>query len=392
MKSLRIYLIAGAVILAIYLTAQFNRPKAVDWTETLSSKSKIPFGTYILSKQLTDVFPGAKVTTYRQPVYNVIAEDSIANTSYIIICPGIQLSKTDYTQLKKYVEKGNDVFIAADYFSGPISKNLHVETKQIFKSFDSFAGVNFLSPYLKTRKGVQIDKDIATTFFSEIDTAHATILSQNSDGKANFVKYTFGKGNLYLCSNPKFFGNYSMLKKYAAEYAAKMLSFVKNTKNIALDEYYTQGDLGEESPMRLFLGNPSLQWAYYIALFSLLLFVLYDIKRRQRIIPVIEPLKNSSLEFVNVVGRVYYEKRNNANIAQKKVLYFLTWLRDEHQVKTNKLDEEFTEKIIGKLGISRNAANDLVNYISYISVQEQVTDNELIELNKLIQQIYNQAR
>ncbi len=390
MKSLRIYLVAGAVILAIYLTAQFNRPKAVDWTETLSSKGKIPFGTYILSKQLTDIFHGAKVTTYRQPVYNVIAEDSIANTSYIIICPGIQLSKTGYNQLKKYVEKGNDVFIAADYFGGPLSKNLHVE-KQIFKSFDSFVRVNFLSPHLKTPKDVRIDKDVAATYFSKIDTANAVVLSQNSDGKANFVKYTIGKGNLYLCSTPKFFGNYSMLNKDAAEYAAKMLSFVKNTKNIALDEYYTQGDLGEESPMRLFLGNPSLQWAYYIALFSLLLFVLYDIKRRQRIIPVIEPLKNSSLEFVNVVGRVYYEKRNNANIAQKKVLYFLTWLRDEHQVKTNKLDEEFTEKIIGKLGISRNAANDLVNYISYISVQEHVTDTELIELNKLIEQIYNQA-
>ena len=105
MKSLKIYLIAGAVILVIYLTAQFNRPKAVDWTETLSSKSKIPFGTYILSKQLTDVFPGAKITTYRQPVYNVIAEDSIANTSYIIVCPGIQLAKPDYESAEKICRK-----------------------------------------------------------------------------------------------------------------------------------------------------------------------------------------------------------------------------------------------------------------------------------------------
>ncbi|MEO6632641.1 MAG: DUF4350 domain-containing protein, partial [Mucilaginibacter sp.] len=72
MKSLKVYLVAGAVILIIYLTAQFNRPKAVDWRETLNSKDKIPFGTYILSKRLPDIFPGVHITTYRQPIYNVI--------------------------------------------------------------------------------------------------------------------------------------------------------------------------------------------------------------------------------------------------------------------------------------------------------------------------------
>jgi hypothetical protein len=391
MKSLKVYLAAAAVILILYITAQFNRPKAVDWHETLRGKDKIPFGTYILSKQLTDIFPGAHITTYHQPVYNVIAEDSIANTPYIIICPGIALSKTDYNQLVKYVKAGNDVFIAADYFSGPFEKDLHIETKNNVKLFNAFSKVNFLSPHLKTAKDIRIDKGVANTFFSKFDTLRAVVLSQDEDGEANFLRYTLGKGNLYLCANPEFFSNYSLLNHGADIYAATALSFIKPAKQIALDEYYTQGDLGENSPMRLFLSNPALQWAYYIALFSLLAFVLYEIKRRQRIIPVIEPLKNTSLEFVNVVGRVYYEKRDNANLAQKKVLYFLTWLRDEYQVKTNKLDDEFTEKIVGKLGISLQVANDLVNYIKYISVQQHVTDRELIELNKLIEQIYNQA-
>ncbi|MEO6979679.1 MAG: DUF4350 domain-containing protein, partial [Mucilaginibacter sp.] len=332
------------------------------------------------------------ITTYRQPIYNVIAEDSITNTPYIIICSGISPSKTDYNQLAKYVKAGNDVFIAAGYFGDVFEKNLGVETKNNLKLFNTFSKVNFLSHHLKTPKDIRIDKAVANTFFSKFDTLRAVVLSQDGNGEANFLRYTLGKGNLYLCANPQFFGNYSLLNHEADIYAATALSFIKPAKQIALDEYYTQGDLGEDSPMRLFLSNPALQWAYYIALFSLLAFVLYEIKRRQRIIPVIQPLKNSSLEFVNVVGRVYYEKRDNANLAQKKVLYFLTWLRDEYQVKTNKFDDEFTEKIIGKLGISRAAANDLVNYIKYISVQHHVTDRELIELNKLIEQIYNQAR
>jgi hypothetical protein len=196
---------------------------------------------------------------------------------------------------------------------------------------------------------------------------------------------------LYLCANPKFFSNYSLLKPDGAAYAATALSYIKSTKQIILDEYYTQGDIGDDTPMRLFLSNPALQWAYYIALFSLLIFVLYEIKRRQRIIPVIEPLSNSTLDFVTVVGHVYYEKRDNADIAQKKILYLLTYLRDEHQIKTAVADEEFKERIAGKLGLEPAFANELVNYLRYISVQQKVNDRELIELNKLIEKFYKQA-
>lgn len=392
MKSLKTYLIAGGVILTIYIVAQFNRPKAVNWAETLSSKDKIPFGTYILNDRLNDIFPGAAITRYRQPIYNVIVDDSLANSAYLIICPDIEPSKTEYNHVINYVKKGNDVFIAAADFGDVFEKKLSVATQSHSSLFSTFTSVDYCSPALNPKKPISIDKNIADTYFSKFDTLHAVVISQNQEKKANFIKYTYGNGNLYLCANPKFFSNYSLLNAGGRIYAEIALSFLKNPKKLAVDEYYTQGDVGEDSPMRVFLSNPLLQWAYYITLFSLLVFVLYEIKRRQRIIPVIEPLKNSSLEFVNVVGGLYYERRNSANIAQKKILYFLTWLRDEHQVKTNKLDDEFTEKIIGKFNLERSFARDFVRFINYLNVQDRVSDQELIELNKQIEKFYNQAR
>jgi len=392
MKSLKTYLIAGGIILIIYIVAQFNRPKAVDWNETLSSKDKAPFGTYILNDRLNDIFPGAAITRYRQPVYNVIVDDSLANSTYVVICSDIDLSKTDYNHLLTYIKKGNDVFIAAADFGNMFEKKLSVTTKRYSRLFKTFTDVNFSSPSLNPQEPISIDKNIADNYFSKFDTLHAVVLSENESEKANFIRYTYGNGNLYLCANPRFFSNYSLLNGSGRIYAENALSYLKNTKHLAMDEYYTQGDVGEESPMRVFLSNPLLQWAYYITLFSLLIFVLYEIKRRQRIIPVVEPLKNSSLEFVNVVGGLYYEKRNSANIAQKKILYFLTWLRDEHQVKTNKLDDEFTEKIIAKFNIERSFARDFVRFINYLNVQDSVNDQELIELNKQIEKFYNQAR
>jgi hypothetical protein len=391
MKGLKLYLIIGGVLLTLYIIAQFNRPKVIDWTPTLSSDAKTPFGTYILYTQLHDIFPNSQIKPYRQPIYGVIADDSIKQSSYVIICPEIEVSKPDYEQLIKYIKQGNDVFIAASDFGSLMTKNLDVETASLFSINNLYVPVNFLSPHLNPKKQYSVDDGVTNTYFTKFDTAKAIVLGENTQHKANFIKYTFGKGVLYLAANPKFFTNYSMLKPDGAAYSATALSFIKNTPQIIWDQYYTQGDGQAASPMRVFLTNPILQWAYYITLFSLIAFVVYEIKRRQRIIPVIEPLANSTLEFVNVIGQLYYEKRNNADIAHKKVTYFLAWLRDEYQLKTNKLDKEFIEKLSNKLEIDTTFAADLVSYLEYINTQTHISDAQLIQLNKFIDQFYKQS-
>jgi hypothetical protein len=392
MKGLRLYLIIGGAIFVIYLVAQFNRPRAIDWSETLSSKDKIPFGTYVLKDRLNDIFPHARLVPYHEPIYNVLVDDTLENSSYIIVCPQIEVSKYDYKRLTDYLSDGNDVFIAAEAFGGEIAKKLDLETKVYFGILGKLKQpINFVSPHLDSATYYTVDKEATNVAFSGFDTARAMVLGKNSDNKANFIRYRFGKGNLYLAANPKMFSNYSLLTDDGAKYAAIALSYIKNTSDIAWDDYYTQGET-DESPMHVFLTNPYLQWAYYITIFSLLLFVLYEIKRRQRIIPVIKPLANSTLEFVNVIGQLYYEKRNNANIAHKQVMYLLAYLRDEYQLKTGKIDDEFIGKLKGKVGLDDDFAEKFASYLQFISVQERVSDNELINLNKLIEQFYIKSR
>ena len=392
MKSLKIYLIAGGVFLLLYIIAEANRPRVINWAETLSSKEKTPFAAYILFNRLHDIFPGAKITPYRQAVYNVIAEDSIANSSYVIVAPYVNLSNDDYDQLTKYVKAGNDVFIASEGFGATITKALGIETKEYYDLMNRRYGVHFVNPHLDSSKYFTLDKRIGRVFFSGLDTSRVVVLGQNSGGKANFIKVKFGKGTLYLLCNPLFFSNYSLLDTIGQKYAATALSYVKNTKQLLWDEYYSQGDEENDSPMRLFLSNQALQWAYYIAIFSLLAFVVFEIKRRQRIIPVAEPLTNSTVDFVNVVGQVYYEKKHNANIVHKKITYFLSFLRDEYQLKTANLDKDFIETLAQKTAIDVTFIAELVGYINYLTVQQKVSNTELIELNRLIEQFYIKSR
>lgn len=390
-KSLKIYLISAGIILVLYVIAEANRPRAINWIDTLNHNDKIPFGTYILFDRLTDIYPGAHIVTYRQPVYNVLAEDSVKNSSYIIVAPDVELTETDYDQLVKYVKAGNDVFIGAKYFGKLLKKELKVETRQTF-NLNKADSVHFLSPYLNTDKYYGVLKGVGNIFFNDFDTTKTIVIGENAEHGANFLKFKMGKGALYLMANPKFFSNYSMLNFQGREYAATALSFVKNTSQVIWDEYYTTGDDTNDSPMRVFFSHASLAWAYYITLFALLAFVLFEIKRRQRVIPVIEPLSNSTLDFVNVVGQVYYEKRDNANIARKNILYFLSRLRDEFQIKTNSLDQEFKENLAGKFGFDKTFTGNFVDYLNYINEKDHVSDRDLIKLNNFIEEFYTKSR
>jgi hypothetical protein len=388
MRDLKIYISLASIVLIVYLIAQFNKPKPTDWSTTLSSNDKIPFGTYILYNRITDIFPGAKVKTFREPVYNVIADENIENGTYIIIGDDIDIDTNDYVQLKKYIEKGNDVFIAANTFSGELSKTLKVYTEN---DSASATRIGFINNQWKDNL-YDVDKYSSNGYFADFDTAKAVVLGNNQYHHYNYIRFPMGKGNLYLNANPQMFTNYSLLQDMGAAYSSIALSYVKNNKNLYWDQYYTLGREGAESPMRVFLQNDSLRWAFYIAIFSLLVFVLYEMKSRQRIIPIIPPLNNTTVEFAGIVGQVYYEQRNNGNIAQKKAAYFLEHIRSTYNIRTQVFDEEFITTLSQKSGAKPELVKDLANQITHVNMTSQISDNELIDLNRNIEQFYIQSR
>jgi len=385
MKDFKIYIIAASTLLIIYLVIQYNKPAPVNWKPTLAAADKIPFGTYVLRERLTDIFPGAAVTNTNQSVYNFFRRQ-IKPGNYIIIAKSVTITGADFEQMVKYIKAGNNVFITTFSWDGVIADTLKFETG--FNDDSKVASINFNNEHLKRTRPYNFDKDVSAQYFSEIDTERATVISSNTDGKANYLRYRFGKGSLLLCANPELFTNYSLLNADGADYAAKALSYLPAHTNIYWDQFQNHDVEVDASPLRVFLKSPSLQWAFYISLWGLMLFVLFEIKRRQRIIPIIEPLKNSTVDFVEVVGRVYYEKRDNANIAHKKILYLLSFLREQYQLRTTTLDSEFIESVAWKTGIDTAFVQELADYIIYISQQTKVTDKELIELNHLIEKFY----
>ncbi|TKC12314.1 DUF4350 domain-containing protein [Pedobacter polaris] len=389
MNGLKKYLIIGSILIVAYLVAQYFKPKPTNWSPTYLSEDKIPFGTYILRQRINDIFPNTKVKPVQSAVYNNIKERASGKSNYFIIASTLSVDKLDYQQMVKYMQSGNNIFIAAYQIKGILldTLKLNIVSDFNFQNKRKYP-INFVNPALKREYDYYFDKGISEQYFSKIDTAKAIVLGQKQNSTANFVQYKFGKGSLFILPNPQLLTNYSLLREDGMDYAAKAFSYLPNAETFLWDEHFTRKNSQDSSTLRVLFKYDQLRWAYYIALFSLIAFVLYEVKRRQRIIPVIDRLKNTSVEFVNVVGRVYYQQRNNRDIAEKKVMYLLAYIRNKYRLKTTDINQEFRESLVKISSATADIIDELLTEINYLKAGHTVSDQQLIRLNKLIEQFY----
>lgn len=388
MKGFKIYFALGLILIIAYLMAQYNKPVPTNWEPTYLSTDKIPYGTYILHHNIKDIIPRAAVKKTNRAIYNTLKNDKFNQAAYIIVAQKVNFNKYDFAQAKKFMEAGNDLFIAS-YDFGKLEKFLKFSTSSTISRNGST--LNFTNPNLKTDADYGFERGIGTQYFGNIDLKQTVVLGVNADGEANFIRFNFGKGSLFLIAEPGFYTNFVLLDKYGAEYAAKTLSYLQNRKTVLLDEYFTAQKNETTDVLRVFFAHPELKWAYYLAIFSLIIFVLFEIKRKQRIIPIIDPMTNTSVEFVHVVGSVYYHERNNQDIAMKKINYFMEHLRSRYYLKTNEIGPDFAALLMEKTGINEPLAKTLTRYFMQIPTLGSFSDHELINLNESIEQFYKKT-
>jgi hypothetical protein len=131
-----------------------------------------------------------------------------------------------------------------------------------------------------------------------------------------------------------------------------------------------------------------LLWAFWLAVITLILYVLINIKRKQRVINEIKANTNTTVTFTETVGRLYLQKKNNKNIAEKMITYFYEHLRNSYFLNTNQLNNEFMNSLSRKSGLPIETTQQLFSFIDTINSGKNVSDVELLRLNDLIQKFY----
>jgi hypothetical protein len=401
LKGTRKYYLVFILTFSGLVIYQYLAPRPLNWNRTYISDQKNPFGTNAIYRLLESGFISNKILEQNNPVYNTLKDTRLKEqgpTSYIFIDNRLNFDLLDTRELMNFVKQGNSVFICAANLSGQLAdtfslnidmdyNNYFTFNKDTFKEKEIKTCLNFTNPNFKRKTDYFFGAMLQNNYFSSFDTLKTIVLGLDQKNKVNLLQINHGKGKFIFSSIPDIFSNFFSVHEPNREYAYKTLSYISN-QIIYWDEYYKSGRNKSDSPMRFIISNNALYDAWLLTFISLLLFMIFEIKRKQRIIPLIIPHKNTTLEFVEVIGSVYYASKNHKIIAEEKKIVFLEFIRNKFQISTHIFDEAFYGRVCALSGIDRKELKILFETIDKISYKQQISEQELTTLNNLLDTFY----
>jgi len=390
-KAKRILLAFGVALLAIIII-EIVRPKPLDWRESYTSEDTIPFGCYIIYEELEGFFNDSPVKIIQKNPFEFLRDSTYSDGSlYFFVNSDIHLDKRSFERISNYVSAGNTVFISAREFGTIFRDSLKLETNASYYLQEEEIRPTFFNSSLQSDSLSKYKKGVYKAVITEFDTINTTVLGHYINEEeldpltaVNFIKVAYGEGAFYFHTLPEAFSNYYLMEGNQ-EYIAQTLSYLEPSE-IYWDNYLKSGRKIVDSPMRFILTQVSLKWGYYILMIGLVLFVIFKGKRVQRIIKIISPLENSSIEFTKTIGDLHFQHKDFGNILAKKITYFLEKVRTQYYLDTNKLDSDFCKKLALKSNTNLEQTKELIDTIKSIKGKTLHNEQDLIHLNKLMEE------
>lgn len=381
---------AAFLLLVIFLTyLEATEPEPVNWTSSYMSDDKIPLGSFVFYDSWKNT-ENWKFEEVGVPPFEKLS-DSLENGTYFFLNNAVYFDQDELNKLLDWVSNGNHLFISARGISPELLDTLHLENKVFIPKNDlsSKPQLNFENSALK-ETDFKFKNEFSSLYFHQKDSAQIEVLGKiniqgdENNSQPNFIRSGFGKGKIYLHNTPEAFGNYFLLSNENYEYAENILAYIDKENQVFLDNYYKAGKTYYSSPLYILLSDTRLKWAYYFLLAGWVLFIIFEGKRKQRSIPVVDPLKNQSYEYAKTVGNLYLEEKEYEELITKKVNLFLEYIRLQYKISTKTIDEEFYSLLAAKSGNSVASGKKLFEKIEKLSNNKSAGKSEFYELSEAI--------
>lgn len=385
--------------LLVYLEA--TRPEPVNWYPSYGNKDKIPYGLNVFYTTLQDRV-GDQFKEVNRPPYEFMRDSSEVKGTYVFINDGVYFDEAEAYSLLDWVEKGNTIYVASNYFSEELLDTLSLETQSYYDldNFERKPIFNLTNPKLKRKNPYAVDIETSTNYFSAIDTAQTVVLGvfdlvkQDSlvieEPKVHFIKQPYGDGFVYLHLLPDVFTNYFMLHEDNQSYTNAAQLYIDQEETVYWDNHYKNSKTYYGSPLYMIFKNRYLKWAWYVLLAGVFLWVFFEGKRKQKAIPIITPLQNQTLAYTHTIAGMYLEKGDHKSIAHHQINHFLEYLRSTHNLDTSKLGQEFITRASAKTGNEEAVTKRIVDYMVYIQQKDTITQEELTRFNTRIEEYKSQ--
>lgn len=386
-------------VLMLVLSACSENSKKASRRITLWRKDKIPYGTLFAFDNLYHLFPNSTISINKSSPSAF--PDVEEKKAYIIISSAMDPDGSEVNAIMNFVGKGNHVFISAFQFGDSLLHALEIKkgtAGDFYQERDSLR-VSVYHPLNWDSLSFAYPGFAYDNWVSSLDSQYTTILGRDSKGRPDFVKFGYkGGGSLMLHFAPMAFTNYFLLHKDNRAYYEQVISHIPpSVKEVMWDDYFRYERRKDFSALQYILGNQSLRWAFWLLLLLFLLIYVFGSKRKQRMIPRIEGLRNNSLDFVKTIGRLYYQRRDNQNLALKMVAHFQDHVRTRYNLSMivsadpASPDSRFVDRLSYKTGIPKEFLQDLVEEMRKLPGRAYVTDEALLAFNGKLEEFYSKG-
>lgn len=402
--SSRVYHIIIYFLSLHLLTGCFaSGKKELNKRVTLWRNDKIPYGTWFAHEQLNHIFPYAYIENRSEspdPYHNkaksgksLLDDDDSSHSLFIAIAPSIDPDAGEVEALSGFLAKGNHIFLSAFHFNQGLLDSLGLVTANSATFLASGDSLQFTlqHPLEESSAVFHYPGYGAHDYFSKYDSNTTHVLARDAAGRAIFVQFKMKSGgSIFFNTIPLSFTNFFLLHQSNNTYYDLAFSYLPgNIEFVIWDDYFR--DAGRNhyaSSLSTILKQPALRAAFYIILLLMALLLFSEIKRRQRVVPVIPPLQNSSVDFVKTVGRLYLQRKDNLDLAQKMTTHFKEYIRNKFGLDTTALNDRFEELLAYKTGYPRTDLHQLLYAIKMAEDFQEMSDDSLMALSAQLDEFY----
>ncbi|HSC52923.1 MAG TPA: DUF4350 domain-containing protein [Phnomibacter sp.] len=379
--------------------------KYIDETYTLGPDDKRPFGGYITKATIDTIFTSAVLesnsNTFTKWYSKKSDEEEVGQGDmYIILSPAIRAYEKEAEDMVNYMRSGNTLVLITDALSEELEEALRIRVMNDAENLPYQMQLEMMDTRVRikdsTQPGPKNFSYYYHPFLHAIYTGKkhkgAETIAVNSQNKPTIVRMPYGRGQLIVATNARAFGNYFLLSGQNHAYLLHMAGyFPADPYHVVWDAFYQRNINRSPEGYSVFdalFSIPPLRWSFWILLVLALIWVITNLRRRQRMIPILQPNTNTTVSFVETIAQLYFNRQDHANIARKMTTHFLDYLRTNFYMPPNIASDEWADILSQKTGLSKADAKETADLMEKAQqAEESFTSTDLFKLHAFIAQV-----
>ena len=435
MKISKMFIVVIILFMIVLVFVELKMPRKYEWRPNYEHYNTQPFGCLVMDSMMS-ASTGGRYSASGKSLAQLKNDSSRENI--IIVTASLDFDSLEYNSIDTLLMRGNSVLIAtqeARYLADELlgRYDIHINSDWPYSYYTDGRFTYDLKEYLKnenepkatlkwTGKGFNgaqkefaVERGISDNFirsFSYYDSSNdeyyeedvavaeppgdvedvknedynreTLIVLNESDshdeGYICAVRVTDKryKGRLIVVANSLWFTNYGFTHDGSRQLAMRCISMLGDGPVIRLDTSLQDGKAYEESesPLRFLIKHRALRWALYLILLGIVLSMIFNCRRRQRVIPVLKKPENMAVKLIKHLGMLAYKKRDTGGLIESRYQMFEYEIRKRLLVDLNGDKEHAYSTIACATGLSeesvRSDLDDLMHVMALISMSQDI--------------------